>query len=254
MPPRPPPSRAKSAPSARLSITTSILHLEPPLYKNAGYAPEEIKSKERIYKFGLERFSGCSEDIKWYTGFPDCAILLEFWKYVEPSASSLTYDSYVRDNSNSISLEDNKFPYLAGKQKQFPGSNVGCPRKLQPIDEFWLFLTLAFRFNISEQVVSDITVTWANFLYLMLGSLPIWSSKEQIKQHLPEVFKGEFENIRCIIDCTEIKCQTPEDLRSRVKVILNTSHTTPSKALLGFLPMYCLDCICQLSLWREYLW
>ena len=118
---------------------------------------QESKRKERIYKFGLERFSGCSQDIKFYTGFPDYATLLEFWKYVEPSASNLTYYSYVHDNSNSISLEE-KFPYLAGKQKQFPGSNVGCSRKLQPIDEFWLFLTrlrlglferdLAFRFKV----------------------------------------------------------------------------------------------------------
>ena len=30
---------------------------------------QESKSKERIYKFGLERFSGSSEDIKFYTGF-----------------------------------------------------------------------------------------------------------------------------------------------------------------------------------------
>ena len=59
-----------------------------------------------------------------------------------------------------------QFPYLGGKQKEFPGSNVGCQRKLQTIDELWLFLTrsrlglfepdLAFRFNISEQVVSHI--------------------------------------------------------------------------------------------------
>jgi len=106
----------------------------------------------------------------------------------------------MRDNSDSINVE-NQFPYLGGKQKKFPGSNVGCRRTLQPIDELWLFLTrlrlglferdLAFRFNISEQVVSDIVITWANFLYLILGSLPIWPSKEQIKQCLPEVFKGE---------------------------------------------------------------
>ena len=110
---------------------------------------------------------------------------------------------------------------MTGKEKRFPGHNVGCARSLQPIDEFWLLLTrsrrglferdLAFRFSISRQVVSDITITWANYLYLMLRSLLIWSSKEQIKQHLPKVFKGEFENIRCEIDCTEIKCQTPQD-------------------------------------------
>ena len=94
---------------------------------------------------------------------------------------------------------------MTGKEKRFPGHIVGCARSLQPIDEFWLFLTrsrlglfkgdLAFTFIFSEQVV----ITWANYLYLMLGSLLIWSSKEQIKQHLPKVFKAEFESIRSIM-------------------------------------------------------
>ena len=65
---------------------------------------QESKSKERIYKFGLQRFSSSSEDIMVYTGFPDYPTLIEFWKYVEPSASNLTYYSYVRNNSDSISL------------------------------------------------------------------------------------------------------------------------------------------------------
>ena len=90
---------------------------------------QESKSKERIYKFGAERFSVSSEDIKFYTVFPDYATLLEFWKYVEPSASNLTYYSYVRDNSDLINV-GNQFPYLGGKQKKFPGSNVGCRRTL----------------------------------------------------------------------------------------------------------------------------
>ena len=65
---------------------------------------QESKSKERIYKFGLERFSSSSEDIKFYAGFPDYPTLIEFWKCVEPSASNLTYYTYVRNNSDSISL------------------------------------------------------------------------------------------------------------------------------------------------------
>ena len=59
-----------------------------------------------------------------------------------------------RDNTDSINFEDN-FSFLDS---------------FQPIDEFWLFFTcsrlglfehdLAFRFSISEQVVSDLTITW----------------------------------------------------------------------------------------------
>ena len=164
---------------------------------------QESKSKERIYKFGLERFSSSSEDIKFYTGFPDYPTLIEFWKYVQPSVTVMCVTTVIQ------------FPYLGGKQQEFPGSNVGCQRKLQPIDELCPFLPrlrlglferdLAFTFNISEQVVSDIIITWASFLYLMLGSLPTWPSREKVKQYLPEVFKGEFVDTRCIIDCTEIK-------------------------------------------------
>ncbi|XP_068723262.1 uncharacterized protein [Montipora capricornis] len=206
---------------------------------------QEFKAKERISKFGLERFSSSDEDINFFTGFPDYVTLLEFWKYVEPNASKLTFFSFVRDNTDSINFED-KFLFMAGKEKSFPGRNVGCARSLQPIDEFWLFLTrlrlglferdLAFRFSVSEQVVSDIIITWANYLYLMLGSLPIWSSKEQIKQHLPEVFKGEFENIRCIIDCTEIKCQTPQDLEKQSELYSEYKSHNTFKGLVGISP------------------
>ena len=42
---------------------------------------QESKSKERIYKFGLERFLSSSEDIKLYSAFPDCPTSIEFWKY-----------------------------------------------------------------------------------------------------------------------------------------------------------------------------
>ena len=80
----------------------------------------------------MERFSSSDEDIKFYTGFPDYVTLLEFWKYVEPNASKLTYFSFVRDNTDSINFED-KFPFMAGKEKSFPGRKVGCARSLQPI-------------------------------------------------------------------------------------------------------------------------
>ena len=75
----------------------------------------------------------------------------------------------MRDNSDSINVGNHQFPYLGGKQKKFPRSNVGFRRTLQPTGELWLFLTrlklglferdLASRFNISEQVVSDIIIT-----------------------------------------------------------------------------------------------
>ena len=92
---------------------------------------------------------------------------------------------------------------------------------------------LAVRFNISEKVVSDIIITWVNFLYLILESLPTWPSREQIKQYFPEVFKGEFEDIRCIINCTEIKCQTLQDLEKQSELYSKGKSHNTFKGLVG---------------------
>ena len=167
--------------------------------ETADWLEEELaraKQREYIFMFGLERFSSSPTDINFYTGFPDYQTLMEFWKYVGPNASRLTYHSYVRDTMQ-VDMDD-VFPYLNGTERKFPSSSVGAQRSLQPIDELWLFLTrirlglferdLAFRFNISVSTVSDIIITWRNYLYMVLGSPPVWASREDIKQNLPEAF------------------------------------------------------------------
>ena len=39
---------------------------------------------------------------------------------------------------------------------------------------------LAGNFNVSQTTVSRIFITWANFLYFMLGSFGIWPSRPKI--------------------------------------------------------------------------
>ena len=204
----------------------------------------KLKEREYIFKFGLERFGSSSVDITFYTGFPNYDTLMAFWQYIEPNAANLTYYSNTRNVSEIVS--NVPFPHFNAAGKKFPGKGVGAQRSLQPIDELWLFLTrvrlglferdLAFRFNISISTVSDIVITWSNYLFVMLGSLPIWPSKDVIKQHLPKVFEGRFENVRCIIDCTEIKCEKPEDLQKQSELYSEYKSHNTFKGLIGISP------------------
>ncbi|CAH3188106.1 unnamed protein product, partial [Porites lobata] len=81
--------------------------------------------------------------------------------------------------------------FLQGQEKQ-----RNRKREIEPIDQLWLFLTrvrlglfdLAHRFSVSVSTVSDVFITWANYLYIMLGSLPLWPSRDKIKQNLPDSF------------------------------------------------------------------
>ena len=88
---------------------------------------------------------------------------------------------------------------------------------------------MAFRFNIFISTVFDIMITYSNYLFVMLGSFPVWVSKDVIKQHLPTAFQGKFENVRCIIDCTEIKYEKPGDLQKQ-------SEFYSVKGLIGISP------------------
>ena len=71
---------------------------------------------------------------------------------------------------------------------------------------------------------------------MMLGSLPVWASKDVIKQHLPTVFQGRFENACCIIDCTEMKCEKPEDLQKQSEFYSEYKSHNTFKGLTGISP------------------
>jgi hypothetical protein len=126
------------------------------------------------------------DDICFYTGFPDYQCLLAFWEKIKPCANNLTRWDYVRRKVKETSSD--KFPYLSNIEvTQCPGR----PRALQPIDEFFMVLTrlrlglfekdLCHRFNVSLSIVSDIIITWINFLYLEMGSWPLWIRRDIVK-------------------------------------------------------------------------
>ena len=73
-------------------------------------------------------------------------------------------------------------------------------------------LHLAQLFNISQPTVSRIFISWINFLYLKLGHINIWLSRELVNETMPEDFKAKYLSTRVIIDCTEVRCEMPSSL------------------------------------------
>ena len=91
-------------------------------------------------------------------------------------------------------------------------------------------------FHISPASVSRNFISWANFLYFMLGSIPIWPCRNHIQRTMPDCFKELFPNVRVIIDCTEIKIQTPSSLLLHSEFYSNYKSTTTLKSLVGITP------------------
>ncbi|XP_076876897.1 uncharacterized protein LOC143526126 [Brachyhypopomus gauderio] len=187
---------------------------------------EDLSVKQR---FGLQRFVGSDDDIRFYTRFATYDHLMAFWSLIEPSTSKMLRVGQASGGSHLSALEE----------------ALSRPTKLTPIDELFLFLMylsvglkqrdLGHRFFIHRTTVSRIIITWANFLYTLLGSVCIWMPPEVIKAHLPKEF-SRYPDTQVVIDCTEHRCQTPSSLLLQSEVFSTYKSHCTFKGMLGMAP------------------
>lgn len=118
--------------------------------------------------------------------------------------------------------------------------------KLSPIDQLFMFLhklrlgtfdqELADKFDVSQATVSRKTITWANVLYMVLGSQPLWPSRDDVQKFMPPLFKQLYPNTRVTIDCTEIAVQSPSSLLLNSELFSSYKGRTTLKCLAGVTP------------------
>ncbi|XP_048022895.1 uncharacterized protein LOC125253136 [Megalobrama amblycephala] len=188
----------------------------------------------RLKRISLEtpttfsRFCVSDHTIRYYTRFPSQEVFQIFWESVCPSATNLVYWT------------------KAQRMGQEASPTPSPARKVQLIDELFMYCcrvsnglrerVIADIFSVSMATVSRTIITWANYLYFVLGSVPIWMSREQISSSMPEKFRLFSPNVRVILDCTEIRCESPTSLTLHSEIFSNYKSTTTFKGLLGVAP------------------
>ena len=95
---------------------------------------------------------------------------------------------------------------------------------------------LSYLFDTSDATISNTIITWINFIYVKLGSLPIWPSKQQVFDSMPMSMKGKFPHVRCIIDCAEFKIAVQSSLLMHKLLYSDYKSHTTVKALVGIIP------------------
>ncbi|XP_048051258.1 uncharacterized protein LOC125271247 [Megalobrama amblycephala] len=193
---------------------------------------EELVSSLTISRALLERWCVSDEDFRYFTRFSNKNIFFVFWRSIEPSASRIAYWSKAK----RIGLS------TVEKEVVKPSPQ----RKMQLIDEFFMFClrvavglrerVLAEIFQVSTSTVSRITITWSNYLYLVLGSVQIWMTREQVRRTMPVKFQQYCPNVRVIIDCTEFRCESPEAITLHSETFSTYKSYTTFKALIGVAP------------------
>ncbi|CAC5394475.1 unnamed protein product [Mytilus coruscus] len=144
----------------------------------------------------------------------------------------------------------------AGMPDTFSDRKKGPERKLSLIDEFFLTMVrlkvgllvedLAIRFSISVGLVSQIFSSWINLMYVDLKELCELPSKEVLNENQSHAMK-DFEDVRVIIDCTEIFVQNPSKLDARKQVFSNYKHHNTFKFfLIGVSPQMAITYVSRM--------
>lgn len=138
--------------------------------------------------------------------------------------------------------------YGGCRRLNFDEKKCGTKRKLSLWQEYTLALLrlrlgllerdqLAERFRVSVSKVSEIFRTWIRFMKCELQPLCIvWSSKEQLKFYMPPVFKELYPHLVSIIDCTEIRMESPSSLNKQSRCYSSYKAHTTVKAFVGLTP------------------
>ena len=80
---------------------------------------------------------------------------------------------------------------------------------------------LAYRFGISQSIVSRCITKWLDKLHVKLSPLINWPERDQLRKTMPTCFRKNFRSCAIIIDCFEVFIDRPTSLMARAQTWSN---------------------------------
>ena len=133
-------------------------------------------------------FQNNDAKVKFYTGLPSFATLISVFTFVSahvitaPQASLTTFQQFVM---------------------------VLMKLRLNLANQ-----DLAYRFGVHQASVSRNFRKWIDVMYRRLRPLIIWPTREELLKTMPVAFRKSFRRCVVIIDCFEVFCERPANLKA----------------------------------------
>ena len=170
---------------------------------------KHLRRRLEAESFGFKMIEGNDEKTRFYTGLPAWAVFyISFYFWLSQVLLSVT--------------------------------------KLVPENELFLVLVrlrlgllvedLATRFCVTKSFVSRVFQKWLDVMYIRLSFLIAWPERDICMQNMPMCFKEAYPHCRCVIDCSEIFIETPQNFSTRAKTYLNYKKHNTIKFLIGITP------------------
>ena len=165
--------------------------------------------------------------LKFYTGLENFDKFEYVLRSLGPAVYQLNYFHHVQPN---LSIEDQYFCVLI-KLRQHKTN-----------------FQLSSLFHVSEATITNIFVTWLNFMDVEWSEVDWWPSSELVKFFSPKDFRSKYPSTRLIVDGTECPIMKPREPnvqqasfstyknRNTVKVLVGAS---PGGLVTYISPAYC---------------
>lgn len=163
----------------------------------------------------INRYKDNDASIKFYTGFESYKKFHLVYSTLSPMVHKIRY---FGNNVINLSTEDQFFLTLMKLRQNKYNYELGM------------------YFNISQSTVSNIFITWVNFIYQLWIKIDIWPRKDLVQYYMPRIFKNYDPNLRVILDGTEIKVQKPKNPKSQQASWSSYKHANTLKILVGATP------------------
>jgi len=95
---------------------------------------------------------------------------------------------------------------------------------------------LSRMFGIAEGTVTNIFVTWINFMACQWGEIDWWPTGDLVKFYSPTDFKQKFPSTRVIVDGTECPIKKPKEPLAQQASFSTYKNTNTVKVLVGVSP------------------
>ena len=220
-----------------------MLNSENAELKNINENLKIINSDISMRIFSYENISKDEDKFKSFTGLKVCKFNILCY-YLDPGDNCENikfYDKNLTKTEEKVPTNPFSSPSLFSSV-----SKPGPKPKMKAIHQLFMFLTwlrlgftlglTAWLFNMPKSAISRYLITWSNFLYVKLGCIPIWPSKDECIAPMPQIFKETYPSTRVIIDCTELFCQRPSSLTMQSSLFSHYKHHVTYKGLVGIAP------------------
>lgn len=166
-------------------------------------------------RFSVDNFSNDPEAIHFYTGLEDYRKFTMLLDCLGPAAYSL---DYYLNMTPPLPVRDQLFLTLI-KLRQHKGH-----------------FELSRMFKLTVNGVTNVFVTWINFMYYELTKIHWWPERELVRYYCPEDFKRKYPKTRAILDGTECPIQKPKQPIAQKATFSSYKNRNTLKSVIGMTP------------------